>query len=276
MIGIDIRGKEYQACSEWKDLTLEKFIELSEVEIPEKLERLWVASAGLNTDGKKEKKKALIEYEKAGEVLTEADIVKHFPTYYGKVMEVLTDISQWTISRTSGEDRTLFFEGHLRAFVLSLVYSAPVVMKGGKVEIYQPPEVTSFKLAEEEYFFPKSMKLFGDFIPMSEEKVISFTEAADIDLAISELRNNGVGRLPIFMGIYCRKEGEEYDETVALKRAEMFKEVDMSMVWSLFFYTVQLTAISQDFIQTYFLHRVAETAKATTKAADSAATGGEE
>ena len=101
---------------------------------------------------------------------------------------------------------------------------------------------------------------------MANEKMVTFAEAADIDLAIRELRNDGVIRFPIFMGIYCRKEGEDYKESIALERAELFKKLDMSIAWSLFFCIVQLIATSQDYIQKYLRNHIQQIREQTQKA----------
>ncbi len=249
MIGWKVRGQVYQACSEWSDITLEKFIELSAIEIPKKLERLWMASAHLDVDGKKAKQAANVEYEAANADMTKRDLIKVFPEYYGKILELLTDIPPEVINEVHGDVRTEMFDSTLRAFVLSLIYSHPIVIKNTEVEMYTPPEIEKFKLDKEEYHFPKSIKLYGDVIPMADEKIITFAEAADIDLAIRELRSDGIIRFPLFMGIYCRKEGEVYDEKVALERAETFKKASMSVVWALFFCIEQLTVNSQNFIR---------------------------
>ena len=249
MIPWKIRGQVYQACSEWEDITLEKFIELSTIEIPAKLERLWIASTQLNVDGKKAKKAANIEYEAANNDMVERDLIKIFPEYYGKILNLLTNIPPEVINELHGDVRTEMFDSTLRAFVLSLLYSHPIVIKKADVEMYTPPEIDKFKLDGEEYHFPKSLKLYGDVIPMANEKMITFAEAADIDLAIRELRSDGVVRFPLFMGIYCRKEGDVYDEKIALERAETFKKASMSVVWSLFFCIEQLTVSLQSYIQ---------------------------
>ena len=159
------------------------------------------------------------------------------------------------------------FDSTLRAFVLSLIYSHPIVIKDTEVEMYTPPEIEKFKLNKEEYHFPKSLKLYGDIIPMANEKIITFAEAADIDLAIRELRSDGVVRFPLFVGIYCRKEGEVYDEKVALERAETFKKASMSVVWALFFCIEQHIVNSQSFIRKSLKSHVQKIRDQTQKAA---------
>ena len=267
MIGWKIRGKVYQACSEWKDLTLEKFIELSQIEIPPKLERLWTASAQLDVDGKKAKLAAKAEYEATNDDMTERDLIKVFPEYYGKILNLLTDIPLDVIELLHGDVRTEMFDSTLRAFVLSLIYSHPIVIKNTDVEMYTPEPIEKFELGGEEYHFPKSLKLYDEIIPMADEKTITFAEAADIDLAIRELRSDGVIRFPLFMGIYCRKEGEVYSEKTALERAEKFKKADMSIVWALFFCTEQLTVNLQNSIRKSLHSLVLKTQDQTQKVA---------
>lgn len=265
MLDIKIGNKVYQCYSNWDDLTLGEFIELSKIPIPEKLEALWVASAGIN--GKD--KKAEAEYKKASDNITESDLIKAFPFYYGQVMELLTNIPKTVILRIHSNLRVEFFDGYLKQFVLTLIYSTPVDNYDGKIDIYKPEDISSLKIGKEEFLFPKSMHLYNDLIPMSEEKIISFAEAADIDLSLVGLKTEGISKLPVFMGIYCRKEGEEYDEKLALSRQELFKKSKMSEVWALFFYTVQLTHISQNFIQSYLQRQVDQLTQATTKKAGS-------
>lgn len=249
MIGVKIRGKKYQACNEWEDITLEKFINLSQITIPEKLEKLWIASSMLNTKVEKDKKHAEEEYDNAQKAITEKDYIKVFPEYYGEVIEQLTDIPKSIINLMHYDIRADLFDQLLRGFVLSLVYSAPLIMKDGSAILYEPAPIESFEMDGETFYFPKSLRLYGDVIPMADEDVAPFAEAADIDLAIRELRRDGVMRFPLFMGIYCRKEGELYSESVALSRAEKFKKVNMSIVWALFFCTDRLTVTLQNSIQ---------------------------
>lgn len=249
MIGWNIRGQSYQVCSEWDDITLDKFIELSKIDIPKKLERLWLASARLDVDGKKEKKEATAEYEAANSDMSERDLIKVFPEYYGKVLELLTEMPPELIELLHTDVRNEMFDSTLRPFALSLIYSHPIAINKGKVEMYTPEKIEKFELDGDEYHFPKSLKLYGDVIPMADEKIITFAEAADIDLAIRELRSDGVVRFPLFMGIYCRKEGEEYNEKAALAKAELFKKASMATVWALFFCIEQLIVSSQNFIR---------------------------
>ena len=246
---VELRGKWYQACDEWNDLTLEKFIELSQIEVPEKLERLWIASSMINTDIEKDRKAAEKEYKAANAAITEKDIVKVFPIYYGKVIQLLTEIPEEVVDLMHHATRVDMFDQLLRGFALSLVYSAPVIIMDGEAQIYEPPEMKTFKLKGEEYQFPKSLRLYGDLIPMADEEVAPFAEAADIDLAIRELRRDGVQRFPLFMAIYCRKEGEAYEEKIALQRAELFKQASMEVVWSLFFCIVQHTRTLHNYIR---------------------------
>ena len=266
MINAEIHGKVYQVCSEWGDITLGKFIELAEISIPEKLERSWIASAGLNVDGKKEKKAALKESEAANNAFTEADLVKFFPAYYGKVLTVLSEVPKKVVTNIHSDLRASFFEDWHKGFALSLIYSSPVTIAGKGVKLYHPEEIADFELEGETYHFPGSLKLYDELIPMANETVISFAEAADIDLAILDLRSQGVKRFPILMGIYCRKKGETYDEQMALKRAEWFKSAKMDTVWSLFFCIVRLMHISQNSIRMRLLNQVAQIGKATIEA----------
>ncbi len=235
MINIEIRSKKYRAYSEWSDITLDRFIELSKLAIPGKLENLWLAGSKIKSKDTKQKSIAEVQYKKAIEAITKDDMDSVFPAYYGKVIELLSEVPESEVKEINSKQRTELFENFMRGFVLSLTYSAPVEIKDGQVDMYEPPETTQFKLNRKLYLFPESLELYNESIPMADEKVITFAEASDIDLAIQDLRSEGINRLPMFMAIYCRRKGEEYNEKVALKRSVIFGKCNMDVVWTLFF-----------------------------------------
>jgi len=246
MIIITIDSKPYHAVYRWEDLSLGKFIELSRIEMPEKLKALYVTSASMNTPDARDKKKAREGYKIASEAILPADLRKHFPEYYGKVIGLLSDIPKEVIDIMDAELRATLYDNYFKGFVMSLVYNSPVDILGGKIIEYNPPEVTSFEIGGEEFFFPESLKIGGDLVPMAHESILSFSEASEIDLAIQDLMDEGVSKFPLFMAVYCRKKNEQYSEGMVLEREPLFNNVTMDIAWSLFFYTGKLiTALSR-------------------------------
>jgi len=235
MVTVKIDGKRYDSVDRWSDLTLGKFIELSQIELPKKLKELYYLSTKLNNQDPKELEAAKVEYDKFAESITRTDLVRHFPAYYGKVMELLTDIPASVIKNVHADLRSSFFDKYLRIFVLSMIYDFPVDNVGDEIQLYQPPDLDKIVIDKEEYLFPKTLRIGDQDILMGKEPIVSFTEASDIDLAIQSLLEDGVKSLPLIVSIYCRKEGEEYDQDTALERQGLFLKAKMDEVWSLFF-----------------------------------------
>lgn len=247
ILTIEVEGKEiqYHAPQDWGEVTLGKFIELCNIEIPEKLRALWVASSIENEEESKE------EYEKADKVVGINETQKVFPEYYGKVLRCLTDIPQDVIDIIHGPTREQFFNNHLRHYIYSSFARYPVHIVEGKLAMYDPEYRESFKLNEVDYFLPKNLKVYGEEIPMGREKAITFAEASDIEVALREMAEGASNRLPMFVAIYCREKDKAYDEQDVLRRAEVFNDLPMEEVWRVFFCIYKLLAKSQSYIQKY-------------------------
>ena len=169
------------------DFNLETYIKLSKIEVPIKLKNIWIAEKDP-------------DIKKAVDSIKEIDIKETFPEYYSDVISVLSNIPRLTISQLHEDLKTELFDNHLRKFILALLFYAPMD--------YEPDEIKSFKLNGQRFYFPDSLELYNEIIPMHNESVISFSEAADIDLSLEG--QEWISKLPVFMGIYCRKKGEGY------------------------------------------------------------------
>lgn len=239
----EIKGKEeiYQAPQDWTEVTLKKFIELCNIDIPEKLRNLWVASASESDE----------EYNKASDQIKYQELEKEFPTYYGEVMKLLTNIPHSVIDLIHGATREEFFNKHLRYFIYSSFAKYPVFFKDGKTVLYDPPYKKSFKLNGKEYFLPENLKVYGEEIPMGKEKAITFAEASDIEVALRDMAEGAANRLPMFVAIYCREKGEEYDEDKVIQRADDFMDLPMEEVWRVFFCMFKQLGRFQTYTQKY-------------------------
>ena len=247
MITLTIDEKEYHAPQFWDEITLGKFIELCNIEIPEKLRNLWIASASDDDD----------EYRKADEQIGVEETIKIFPEYYGKVMHCLTDLPRDVLERVDGALREQFFNNHLRQFIYTSFAKYPVHQVNGKLEMYDPEYKTSFVLDDVVYYLPRDLKVYGETIPLGMERVITFTEASDIEVALRNMAEGAANRLPMFVAIYCREEKKEYSEEDTMARAKKFMDLPMEEVWRVFFCIYRLLGKSQNYIQEYS-KRVAE------------------
>lgn len=240
MIKLTIEGVEYFGPSGWEDITLDQFIRVSEAGIPSRLRDLLVAATDLNDLDPKAAKEAEKKYNEIAEAVTERDLVKNFPVYYGELMAILTDIPKDVIDRIDGELRAEFFDKHLRYIVLSLFYTMPIIRVGEGMEAFVPDPRESFELEGTKFYLPTTLKMYGNEVFMARESIVSFSEASEIELAYRELQDKGVERMPMFMAIYCRPIKEEYDEEKVLSREPKMRTVTMDNVWAVFFCIVEL------------------------------------
>ena len=236
MITLTIEGREYKAPADWSEITLQQFINVCAIAVPKKLIELYEASAALNDEDPALKARNDARYEAASEDITEWDLIRRFPAYYGRVMMALTDIPESVMRRIHHAPRSAFFNQHVRYIVLSTFMNVPVTIDPDVgIIAYEVPSKESFELGGRTYFFPKSLNIIGEDIPLANEKAITFAEAADIELAFSQLSKGGADSIPLFCAVYCREQGEEYDEHTVLIRAEAFRALTMDNVWQVFF-----------------------------------------
>lgn len=241
VIDIEISSQLYKAKTLWHEITLDEFIRVISIDMPEKLVDLY---SHLNDDKL---------YSESFDKIGFEDSVKIFPEYYGKIIAILTDIPQEIIDLISWEYRTSLYYKCFHPVCLSGISSAPLSFSvTGKVESFEPEEVESFTFEDEKYFLPKSLRISGMSVPMAGEPIITFTEASDI-LATWHKASEKVVDLAMIAAIYCRKEGEKYSQEIALARAEKFKKLPMSVIWRLFFCITRLTGSLLKDIPAYLL-----------------------
>jgi hypothetical protein len=108
----------------------------------------------------------------------------------------------------------------------------------GQIKFYTPKTITKFRIDRQTFRLPHSVQILDQVIPLAEEPLITYSEASDLIKGMNIGKDN-IKRLALFMAIYCRKKGEQYDEKKALEREELMMKVPMSIVWSVFFYTVR-------------------------------------
>lgn len=225
----------------WEEITLAEFAELMRLELPEKLSGLYEAGYNLASASKpKEQAEAVEKYRKAQEEITDEDLMKIFPSYYGKAIMLLSDLSDEAIEIMPWDIRTQLYDTVIYPFVFSGLMSNPVQITDKGLVPYDPPSSGIILLNDEIFYFPESLKIVNEELPLGGEQVLPFTEAASIEMMFKKMTEDGIGTFPLFMAIYCRKDGEEYDDKVAMERQELFREARMSDVWSLFFYTEKL------------------------------------
>lgn len=215
MINLKI-DKDYKLPDTWDELTLDKASAIFSVPMPEKLKQFY--------DFKVLKKGEQPE-------ITDKDLKKVFPFYYGSVLSVF--IPKEVIDKVMAKDRTLLYTNYMMEFVLGLHYAPNFTAKG----------IEYIDCDGERLFLPKPKEILGDKIPMAYESAFAFTESADLELHSDQLKGGRYDVLANITSVLCRPIGEEYDEDTSLVRAEKLKTMKMSDAWEVFFCFNELLAM---------------------------------
>ena len=211
---------------EWSDLTIRDVKKIMKIKIPDKLMDLYNS-------------KTPKEYQKKYSKFLLDDFLK-FAEFYGEMILMLTDITD--VKYMQWHDRQTIYETHLRDFVIEMLLPMPN---------YQPKGIKFFEYNKVKYFLPKELKLLGEVIPGYDEKAMTFIEGCALTSATEGLKNGGVDKLPYFIAVYCRPEGEEYNEKKSIDRAKDFENLTMDIAWEVFFCIIELLKGSAKNIDTY-------------------------
>jgi hypothetical protein len=222
MLKLVIENRAFTVHHFWKDITLREFIEVSKVPIPEKVKNLYLASKGNDK-----------EYSLLYSSLDDSE----FFNYYIEVITRISNVPKKILKNTETDIILNFFDIYLKHIVFTMIFNTPVDFIEGNYVAYVPDMIESVKINGEDYLFPRSMKVNGEQVLMVDEQILSFVEACDLDLTINSLLDGKANGLALFMSIYCRRFGEVYNQKTVLERVDMFKELTMDKVWSLFFCT---------------------------------------
>lgn len=222
---IEINDKKYN-IKDWDTLTISEAEQLTDIKLPEKMKELY-------TSGTKEK------FEEIQETITVEEEID-FGKYSGKVLKIMSDIPEGLIKYMQYFERNDLYEYHCRDKIISLL----------GMPIYKPEKIESFEFNGETFILPKSLKIFNKFLPGHSEKSLTFVEGQSLFKAYIETQEKG--NLRMLIAIYCRPEGEEYNEQKAIERSGQFGELPMSVAWEVFFCITELLNISMKTINTYY------------------------
>ena len=87
---------------------------------------------------------------------------------------------------------------------------------------------------------PKSkVDYFGNEIDMSEATFGEVVEAMQVQEMSTTFMDNNFKALPYQIAILCRPKDEDYNDQKVNERAELFKELPMSIVWQISFFLIR-------------------------------------
>jgi hypothetical protein len=216
VVNVDINQKKYKVIESWSEMTIDQAVEIYKAcdAIPDKLNDIY---------------KALTDKEALATATAEADdadCVKHFPKFYGKIITLVSDIPEDIVDRISWSERTAFFNQYVEKFVIGLLYH-PYDFKAKGIK--------SFAHEEQVYFLPETKTVINDQRTFADATAIEFAESADLELHSRSMAGGKFEVAANIISILCRPEGEVYNEDVSLKRAESFRSLSMSVFYEVFF-----------------------------------------
>ena len=108
-----------------------------------------------------------------------------------------------------------------------------------RADSYRVKGIDKFKFKGEIYYMPPALVIDDGFIPAHAETAEAFTEAADLLTHMQQLAREGLQYFPALVATFCRKKNEKFSEKLQLERAELFKELPMSIGWEVFFWALR-------------------------------------
>ncbi len=181
-ITLNILGVDYNINTDWSGLTLSQAKNLRDIidkHIPESLKKKYeIFHQSLISEEASE----LMEYM---ETIPHADIAKHWPNFYGRVISYLGNIPLDVMEKCNHKDREDTYNEHLEHFVYGLLHEPYT---------FVPTNRMSVTINEIEYHTPESRWVMGQEHPMGKATVVDYTEGAELETAIAEAQGGSVLR----------------------------------------------------------------------------------
>jgi hypothetical protein len=236
---IEVAGIDYN-FKRWDQLTLKEADQIEKLKVPERLYNYY---------------KDTYEGKNPEWIYDIEEVIEIFPEYYGKVLEIMTDIPKDILSKINAIDRTDFFDEYCRPMVLDLI--------GREPQTYQTKGITSFIFKDIEYLFPENLKILEMNLPADSACALEFTESSAIITAWAK-SEKGWDSWGLVTAIYCRPKGEKYDKKIVTQRAIEFQDLTMDVILELFFYIVRSLNLYQNDIR-YMKQKEIENLQASMK-----------
>lgn len=238
---LEINNESFVIIEKWQDMKLDKAIRLHSLcktEMPKKLEAIYNAST---LDDKAKSTTDLIES------ITNLEYSVDFPTFYGKVISLLSDIPLNVLEKCTAGDRKAIYEKCCYKFVIGVLFE-PID--------YTFKQIKSFEYMKTVYYLPETKNIQGQPRPFFDRTAIEFTESADLQKYSSELNGGKYEVAANIIAILCRpknNEGvlEKYNEKTCLDRATEFKNLPMDIVFEVFFCFGKHISLSEMFTDIY-------------------------
>lgn len=228
MLVVDI-DKRYHVRDTWSDVTLSDAIAIHGMfgDMPNKVREVYISILEGDVDAARDIYMGL----------TDEEMNKVFPDWYAAVIAALSDIPLEVLLKTDAMQRTSLYTIHLEPLVVALM-RAP--------GDYPVKEIKHFDHHGVRYYLPeKGMVLGGDGLPGVKLTAVQYAQSADLMARLVEMDRGGWALMANVISILCLPKGEKYDEQTSLKRADVFEDLPMSVVWEVYFFIYRsLTRLS--------------------------------
>lgn len=231
---VKIQDKEYRCICDWSEMTLSQAQKVYEIPMPEKLKDFYLKIIKGDKDLKFDF--TIEEYE------------KDLPLYYGKVICALSDIPESIMEYVDKLQREELYRYTSKNNISMLLIVLSLL---GEPLNFVPTNLKSFKWNGETLMFPESKIALGIEKPFANETAKTFCESADLLINCEKLKQGKYQSMANIIAILCRPAGEKYNEETSLKRALMFDNLTMDIVWQVFFYLIPSYNSLQKILETY-------------------------
>jgi hypothetical protein len=232
MINIKI-DKTYSLPEYWSEITCKTAGELFAIPIPKAL---------------KDNYDYLTKVTKTEPIITDIDLKKHIPEYFGKVISLLGNVPENIIAKTNRQDRYAIYNEYLEKFVIGVHYEP---------FDYKVQNLKSFEVDGETLYFPEPKEKLGRIIPM-DITTWEFTESVDLEIFCGQFAEGKYYVAPNIASILCRPKGEEYDEETCLERAKKMQDLPMDVVWEVFFCLLELLNLHEKHALKYLIQTLTQ------------------
>lgn len=198
-----IENKQYKLKTAWEDITLRQAIELLKFDVDEKtLEKLH----------------------------TEEDVDKFTSSEMEYMRKVVNYLSTPNISKLNQIDNAFIYV--LYSLCSHLVFN----LYNMNVETYIPRGIEEITFKKTKYYLPEVLKVNDETIVGYKERSKFVTEGNNLMNVIAEHKGKGLEALNLLAALYLKEDKDEvYDDERVAKRAELFMDLPMSVVWEVFF-----------------------------------------
>ena len=149
--------------------------------------------------------------------------------YIMDVLAILSDCPRDVLSQTLPIHIGILFDSVVR--LVNGLFSF-------NLESYVPKGVEKIRWKGNTYVIPQSLELEKEVMVCFKEPAKNITEAGNFISMIHEMKHKGISVMKYICAYYLKQPGDGIiSDELAAKRAELFKDLPMSIVWEVFFCT---------------------------------------